>query len=151
MKTSLRRASLVCVVLLALPGMALAQMSGGMGGPGGGGGGGGRHGGGRRQQGGNTGSQAQLPALKPHPDPTQRLDTGALLCGTEAELKQHQAAVLARLSGGSAPEPTGCHIVQGMVAVSVIGRDGPASTQVRLPDRVGWTDSIVRDRGTPGA
>ncbi len=86
--------------------------------------------------------------LKVTPDPVQRLEQGALLCDTEGELQQHQAAVAARLSGGSAPEPSGCRILSGMTAVAVVERHGLASTEVSLPNpagRQGWTDSLVHD------
>ena len=89
-----------------------------------------------------------LPEIKPQPDPRQRLDPGALLCSTEAQLRQHQQAVAARLSGGFAPEPTGCRIVRATIAVSVVGRDGPAATEVNLAGStplVGWTDSRLRE------
>jgi hypothetical protein len=93
---------------------------------------------------------AKLP--QPKPPPRQRLDAGALLCHTEAQLRQHQAAVVARISGGDAPEPRGCHIVREMVPVSVLERHGSAVTEVRLhttPEEVGWTDSVVRDLEVP--
>ncbi len=86
--------------------------------------------------------------LKVAPEPVQRLEQGALLCDTEGELKQHQAAITARMSGGSAPEPSGCRILSGMTAVGVVERHGMASTKVRLPDSAthqGWTDSMVHD------
>ncbi len=93
---------------------------------------------------------AKLP--QPKPPPRQRLDAGALLCHTEAQLRQHQAAVVARISGGDAPEPRGCHIVRDMVPVSVVERHGAAVTEVRLhttPEEVGWTDTVVRDLEVP--
>jgi hypothetical protein len=113
------------------------------------GGGGGRHGHRNRQANADSPSSPPIierPKLKP--DPLQRLDAGALLCGTEAELRQHQAALMARMQGHEAQEPTGCRIVQDMTAVSVVDRDGPARTHVRLGGQNqngGWTDAIVRD------
>jgi hypothetical protein len=86
--------------------------------------------------------------LKVKPDPVQRLEQGALLCDTEGELQQHQAAVAARMSGGSAPEPSGCRILSGTTAVTVVERHGLASTEVSLPapaGRQGCTDSLVHD------
>ena len=82
------------------------------------------------------------------PDPRQRLDAGALLCATEADLQQHEAAVAAQLDGKYAPEPVGCRPVRYMTAVGVISRRGPGRTQVRIPgppERIGWTDAAVRD------
>ena len=105
----------------------------------------GRH---RRQNSAQPAPSEKPAPLKVKPDPVQRLEQGALLCDTEGELQQHQAAIAARMSGGSAPEPSGCRILPGMTAVGVIARHGLASTEVSLPDpagRQGWTDSLVHD------
>lgn len=94
------------------------------------------------------GAPGEMPELKPLVEPRQRLDPGALLCHTEAQLKQHQAAIMARLQGGTAPEPAGCHIISETIAVAVLHRDGQALTQVQLAGdtpQAGWTDSVVRD------
>ncbi len=81
------------------------------------------------------------------PDPWQRLDRGAMLCASEADLEQHQAAVSARLDGRTSPEPAGCRIVREMMAVSVLARHGPAKTEVSLPasagQKTGWTDAPI--------
>jgi hypothetical protein len=89
-----------------------------------------------------------MPELKPIVEPRQRLDVGALLCATEAQLKQHQAAIRARMAGRSAPEPVGCHIVGETIAVAVLRRDGQAVTLVQIAGdtpRTGWTDAFIRD------
>lgn len=78
-------------------------------------------------------------------EPLQRLDAGALLCKTEADLQQHEAAVQARLNGNDAIEPTGCHLVQTMMAVSVVERHGLSRTQVKAGNQVGWTDTMIRN------
>jgi hypothetical protein len=86
------------------------------------------------------------PTLKP--DPRQRLDAGALLCRTEADLQQHEAAIAARLDGQEAPEPVGCRPVKTMTPVTVLDRHGLARTQVKLagpPEQTGWTDAVVRE------
>jgi len=109
---------------------------------------GGHHGGKRRTSETKTAAPV-LQKLTLKPDPRQRLDAGALLCPTEADLEQHQAAVSARLDGHEAAEPVACHQMGAMTAVTVVDRHGPARTQVRLPgqqDQVGWTDSVVRDQ-----
>ncbi len=110
----------------------------------------GRHrGGSHRQQRSGAPVRADK-APVPMQEPRQRLDPGALLCRDEASLTQHQKAVEARLSGGSAPEPTGCRIVGAMTAVSVLARDGTAQTEIVIPGdhgQTGWTDAVVRDAG----
>jgi hypothetical protein len=92
------------------------------------------------------------PAAKgplPKPEPRQRLDAGALLCRTEADLQQHETAINARLDGQEAAEPAGCRPVRNMTPVTVIDRHGPARTQVKLlgasPEQSGWTDVAVHD------
>ena len=91
---------------------------------------------------------ANLP--KPSIEPRQRLDAGAVLCGTEDQLRRHQAAIKARLAGQQMGEPVGCHFVPEMVKVSVLSRDGAAATQVQIPGASspvnGWTDSMVHDQ-----
>ena len=88
------------------------------------------------------------PGPKLKPDPRQRLDPGALLCRTEADLQQHEAAIAARLDGREAPEPAGCRPIRTITPVEVLDRHGLARTQVRLPgppEQTGWTDAVVRD------
>jgi hypothetical protein len=97
---------------------------------------------------GDLKAQPSLPDIRPLPEPIQRLEAGALLCPTEAALRQHQQAILARLSGRTAAEPTGCRLVRDRVAVGIISRHGLAATQVSIPGppaEVWWTDSPVRD------
>jgi len=138
--------------LLAQPDQPLgaaAQALGGNSAPGGSGIPGGSSGFGPRHKAPQTDSApGEMPELKPTIAPAQRLDAGALLCHTEAQLKQHQAAIMARLSGRTAPEPGGCRIVSEMLAVSIVSRDGPAVTQVQLggdTPELGWTDAVIRD------
>ena len=110
--------------------------------------GGGHHGRHGRHNGAQPAAVDKPAPLKVTHDPVQRLEQGALLCDTEGELQQHQAAIAARMSGGSAPEPSGCRILPGMTPVGVVERHGLASTKVSLPDpagRQGWTDSLVHD------
>jgi hypothetical protein len=135
------RASLVAFGVLVLPGIATAQSSGSMFSPGGM-----RFGEGQSTRTKPKSTAPQGPTLKP--DPRQRLDAGALLCRTESDLQQHEAAVTARLDGREAPEPVGCRPVRFMTAVAVLDRHGPARTQVRIPgppEQVGWTDAAVHD------
>jgi hypothetical protein len=138
---------LACLAAVSVPGVVFAQLAIN---PGGGsgqgfGGRGSHHGGGRRQ----NGPPAATPALAPLPAikyPWPRLDAGATLCRTEADLQQHQAAIAARLDGGTATEPSGCRLVQAMTAVTVLERHGSARTEVGLPgssDRLGWTDALM--------
>lgn len=90
-----------------------------------------------------SGPSLPLPKLQ---DPWPRLDRGALLCGTEGALQQHQAAVAARLAGQEANEPSDCRIVRAMTPVTVVDRHGLSRTQVMLPGppaSTGWTDVVI--------
>ena len=142
----------LCVLALALaapPAAAQTPPGGGTGGsaPGGSGPG---SGGGRRGQGNGQPRPAPLPPVKITPDPWPRLDAGAVLCRTAEDLRQHRAALAARLDGSSGvPEPTGCHLVRQMTAVVVLSREGFGQTQVRLSDpsaETGWTDVFLPER-----
>ena len=126
-----------------------AQALGGNSAPGGSGPPGGSSGFGHHHSQGNGGSApGSMPDLKPLVEPRQRLDVGALLCHTEAQLRQHQAAILARLAGRQAQDAPGCHIVGQTEAVAVLTRDGQAATEVQLAGDepvTGWTDAVIRD------
>ncbi|MGI4945178.1 MAG: hypothetical protein ACRYHQ_32220, partial [Janthinobacterium lividum] len=119
--------------LLAAPSASLAQSASDPGiGNSSAGGHGGRRGGHRQQRSGPAGASAQdAPQIKR--DPAQRLDAGAVVCRTEADLLQHQAVILARLNGGNAEEAASCRLVRAMTAVAVVERHGLASTEIRLP------------------
>ncbi len=102
----------------------------------------------RESQGTQSSPDGPMPELKPTIAPRQRLDVGALLCHTHAQLSQHQAAVMARIAGRQAPEPGGCHIVGQTQAVTVLIRDGQAATEVQFAGETlvtGWTDAVIRD------
>jgi hypothetical protein len=101
---------------------------------------------GARQRPGSTATPNEgemTPKLKQ--EPVQRLEAGALLCKTEADLQQHEAAVQARLNGGEAAEPRGCRLVQAMISVSVVQRHGLNRTEVKAGDQLGWTDTLIRN------
>ncbi len=160
MKHAATLAALAALTLLAIPRQAAAQPAdeqspaaqalGGFSGPGnagapGGSSGFGHHG---NHSASSSSAPSEMPPLKPIVEPRQRLDPGALLCHTEAQLKQHQAAILARLAGRTAPEPAGCHIVGQTTAVAVVEHDGQAVTEVQLAGdepAIGWTDAVIRD------
>ena len=138
--------------LTLAPASGLAQMDDGANAGGQAGRGFGGHHGSRNRQLDAAPSSAPLISLpKLVPDPRQRLDAGAVLCGTEAELRQHQAAITARAAGRDEGEPAGCVAVREMTAVSVVNRDGLARTQVRTRDhgdKLGWTDAVIPDAQT---
>jgi hypothetical protein len=130
---------LVLVIAVSLP--AAAQPAGE---PGAGGAFGGRRG----HQGPDAAKAGPgMPVITPAPDPRQRLDAGALLCDSLEALQARQAAIRARLAHQIVAEPTAhCRILAAMTPVAVLEREGPASTEVRLPGppaRTGWTDARI--------
>jgi hypothetical protein len=96
-----------------------------------------------RQRPGNPPPEDEM-APKVKKEPLQRLEAGALLCNTEADLQQHEAAVQARLNGNEGAEPRGCHLVRAMMPISVVTRHGLNRTEVKSGDQHGWTDTMIR-------
>ena len=76
-----------------------------------------------------------------------RLDPGAVLCRSEADL-QHRAEVSQRISDGvaDAGEPlVGCRIIAQARGVDVVQRAGLGREEVKLKPsgEVGWTDAYL--------
>ncbi len=77
----------------------------------------------------------------------RRLDPGAVLCHTDADL-QHRAEVTRRISDGEADagEPLeGCRIIAQARGVDVLQREGLGRVEVKLKPsgEVGWTDAYL--------
>lgn len=76
-----------------------------------------------------------------------RLDPGAVLCRSEADL-QHRAEVTQKISEGvpDAGEPLmGCHLITQTRGVDVLQRVGLGQEEVKLKPsgEVGWTDAYL--------
>lgn len=92
---------------------------------------------------------ARLPDVKPAPLAWPRLDPGAVLCRSEADLDRLAARRLGE-DGGR----TDCRRVTAPTAVTIVVRKGPGRTQVRLTDAptvIGWTDVWLPDKAPNGA
>jgi hypothetical protein len=79
------------------------------------------------------------PEVKAQPLAWPRLDPGAVLCRTEADL----ARLSARRGGDNTAGPADCRIVAIATAVTIVARKGPGRTQVQVggsADTTGWTD-----------
>ena len=79
------------------------------------------------------------PEVKPQPLAWPRLDPGAVLCRTEADL----ARLAARRGGDDTAGPADCRIVTVATAVTIVVRKGHGRTQVQIngaADTTGWTD-----------
>jgi hypothetical protein len=76
------------------------------------------------------------------------LDPGAVFCRTADDLHQHVAAIVARLdrSSRAVGEPAGCRVLLERTDITIVARDGPARTEVRMskaPGDTGWTDAYL--------
>jgi hypothetical protein len=81
----------------------------------------------------------RLPDVKPAPLAWPRLDPGAPICRTEADV----ARLAARRQGENPGAPADCRAVSVPTAVTILQRKGPGLTQVRVTEAsqvVGWTD-----------
>ena len=88
-----------------------------------------------------------LPDVKPAPLAWPRLDPGAALCRQEADLER-----LASRRLGNEDGPANCRIVTVPTAVTIMQRNGPGRTRVRLTDAAnvtGWTDVWLPEKGPP--
>lgn len=88
-----------------------------------------------------------LPDVKPAPLAWPRLDPGAALCRHEADLDR-----LASRRSGETDGPADCRIVTVPTAVTIMQRNGPGRTKVRLTDAAnitGWTDVWLPEKGPP--
>jgi hypothetical protein len=82
--------------------------------------------------------------VRPRAEVWPRLDPGAVLCKTEADL-----SLLAARRRGEAVERPNCRLIQAPTAVQIEKRSGPGRTQVSLTGQDGqdgWTDVWLPDR-----
>lgn len=111
------------------------------------------HGGGhrgRRQQ--NQTAVQQPPPIKPDPQPWPRLDPGAVVCGSSADLVTYQTE-LGDDAVTAVAVPSSCKIIQHTVGVKIIGHDGPSRTNVSIANAVpasGWTNVFFPANPPPG-
>jgi hypothetical protein len=76
-----------------------------------------------------------------------RLDPGAIICRTEADLVR-----LAAFRRGEPGDRPNCVAIHYPTAIDIEKRDGPGRTQVSLKDQAGvdgWTDAWLPDRALP--
>jgi hypothetical protein len=86
-------------------------------------------------------------AVPSRADVWPRLDPGAVLCKTEADLRR-----LAASRRGEPGERPNCQLIQAPTAISIVKRAGLGQTEVALTDQNGvdgWTDAYLPDRAQP--
>ncbi|MDB5400630.1 MAG: hypothetical protein JWQ55_2648 [Rhodopila sp.] len=92
-----------------------------------------------------------LPDVKSQPLAWPRLDPGAVLCRTEADLQK----LGARRRGESVDGPIDCQIIRAATAISILQRKGPGLAEVQTSNSAadamtGWTDAWLPDKGRVG-
>ncbi len=87
----------------------------------------------------------RAPDVKASPQAWPRLDPGAFLCRTEADL----ARLAARQNGDPVDGPVNCQPVRVATAIQIVQRAGPGRTEVRVSDKPnvsGWTNAWLPER-----
>jgi hypothetical protein len=82
--------------------------------------------------------------VRPRVDVWPRLDPGAVLCKSEADL-----SLLAASRRGAPVDRPNCRLIHSPTAIQIEKRDGPGRTQVSLTGedgQDGWTDAWLPDR-----
>ena len=95
--------------------------------------------------------QQRLPDVAAQPLAWPRLDPGAVVCRTEADLDK----LGERRHGQHVDGPIDCQIVRAATAISIVQRSGPGRTEVKASDPKadwsGWTDAWLPEKGNVGA
>lgn len=75
-----------------------------------------------------------------------RLDAGAVLCRTEADLDR----LAARHSGEEDDGPVDCQVIRNMTAITILQRRGPGKAEVKTTSgqvgTVGWTNAFLPEK-----
>jgi hypothetical protein len=85
--------------------------------------------------------------IKARPDAWPRLDPGAVLCKTEADLLR-----LAAARRGEQVDRPNCQFIRTPTPIQIQKRAGPGRTQVSVSDQNGvdgWTDAWLPERAPP--
>lgn len=90
------------------------------------------------------------PDVKAQPLAWPRLDPGAVLCRSEADLGR----LAQRRSGQIVDGPVDCQIVRAPSGITIVQRKGAGQTEVRMTGPQagsGWTDAWLPDKAPGGA
>ena len=90
-----------------------------------------------------------LPEIKGPAATWPRLDRGAVLCRSEADLSR----LSARRRGEAVDGPIDCQIIRGPTGITIVKREGPGLTQVQTNNPsaggAGWTDAWLPNKPPP--
>jgi hypothetical protein len=92
-------------------------------------------------------STGPAPIEQARPDAWPRLDPGAVLCRSEADLTQ-----LAAFRRGETTTRPACQIIRSPTAIQIVHRVGPGKTEVTVTAQNnldGWTDAWLPEKAPP--
>jgi hypothetical protein len=91
------------------------------------------------------------PEVKAQPLAWPRLDAGAVLCRSEADLDR----LAQRRSGETVDGPVECQIIHSPTGITIVQRKGPGRTEVKPSDshpmESGWTDAWLPQKAPANA
>jgi hypothetical protein len=86
------------------------------------------------------------------PEPSPRIDIGAILCKSRDDLVRHPMQIAAGPGVAVPRQAPDCRIIKEQTAIRILDRDGPSRTHVGLTDatkQTGWTDSYLPSTPPP--
>jgi hypothetical protein len=87
-----------------------------------------------------------LPDVRTQPLAWPRLDAGAILCRSEADLSR----LAERRTGHAVDGPVDCQVIRVATPITIMERKGPGRTEVKptaaQPMESGWTDAWLPDK-----
>ena len=96
-------------------------------------------------------AKSRAPDVKPPPQAWPRLEAGAVICRTEADLDRLAARRRGEGTGGAVD----CRILHATTAISIVQRKGSGKTEIRTTDPQagdsGWTDVWLPEKAPPGS
>lgn len=95
-----------------------------------------------------TPEKPKAPDVAAPPAVWPRLDTGAVVCRTQADLQRHAAAMLGQATG-----PADCRLTNHATAINIVARYGPGQTEVSITGtgETAWTDAWLPANPPPGS
>ena len=91
--------------------------------------------------------QQAAPDVAAPPAAWPRLDSGAVVCRTQADLQRHAAAMRGQPVGSA-----DCHLIGRATAIAIVAREGPGQTEVTITGtgETAWTDAWLPASPPPG-
>jgi len=89
----------------------------------------------------------EAPDVAAPPAVWPRLDSGAIVCRTQADLQRHAAAMRGQPVGSA-----DCHLINRATGIAIVAREGPGQTEVTITGtgETAWTDAWLPANPPPG-